>query len=203
VPVFVMFSFIVTKLKTKINYRDKKLLFLISITIVPVILMLITSLATGARIRTMWMTSFYLFTGVFFVYIFQKKINFEKLNNFFLVFLFLFIFSPGIYYLISSNKTNKRTDYPGKKISQIVQTQWDNNFSNKIEIVVGFGWINGRWYAGNLSYHLESRPKWKMKLENKPKIGTILIQGFNEINDCAGVLYQIEPFNDICMFGKR
>jgi hypothetical protein len=65
------------------------------------------------------------------------------------------------------------------------------------------GWINGRWYAGNLSYHLESRPRWKTKLENKSNIGTILIQGFNEINNCAGVLYQIEPFNDICMFGKR
>ena len=122
---------------------------------------------------------------------------------FFLVFLFLFIFSPGVYYLISSTKINKRTDYPGKKISQIVQTQWDNNFSNKIEIVVGYGWINGGWYAGNLSYHLESRPKWKMELENKPNIGTIWIQNFNEINNCTGVLYQIEPFNDICMFGKK
>jgi hypothetical protein len=120
-----------------------------------------------------------------------------------LIFLFLFIFSPTAYYLISSTQTNKRTDYPGKKISQIVQTQWDKNFSNKIEIVVGSGWINGRWYAGNLSYHLESRPRWKTILENKSNIGTILIQGFNEINDCAGVLYQIEPFNDICMFGKR
>ena len=203
VPFFIMFFFIVTNFKIKINYRDKKLLFLISIVIVPVILMLLTSFITGARIRTMWMTSFYLFIGVFFVYIFQTKINLEKFKNFFLIFLFLFIFFPAAYYLISSTQTNKRTDYPGKKISQIVQTQWDNNFSNKIEIVVGSGWINGRWYAGNLSYHLESRPKWKTKLENKPNIGTILIQGFNEINDCAGVLYQIEPFNDICMFGKR
>ena len=203
VPFFIMFFFVVTNFKIKMNYRDKKLLFLISIVIVPVILMLLTSFITGARIRTMWMTSFYLFIGVFFVYIFQTKINLEKFKNFFLIFLFLFIFSPTAYYLISSTQTNKRTDYPGKKISQIVQTQWDKNFSNKIEIVVGSGWINGRWYAGNLSYHLESRPRWKTILENKSNIGTILIQGFNEINDCAGVLYQIEPFNDICMFGKR
>ena len=149
------------------------------------------------------MTPFYLFFGVLLIYIFQSQINLNKLKGFVSVFLILFIFSPFAYAYISITETDKRTDYPGKKISQIVQTQWDNNFSNKIEIVVGFGWINGRWYAGNLSYHLESRPKWKMKLENKPKIGTILIQGFNEINDCAGVLYQIEPFNDICMFGKK
>ena len=125
--------------------------------------MLLTSFLTGARIRTMWMTSFYLFIGVFFVYIYQTKINLKKFKNFFLIFLFLFISSPIIYYLESYTQTNKRTDYPGKKISQIVQTQWNNNFSNKIEIVVGYGWVDGGWYAGNLSYHLKSRPKWTPK----------------------------------------
>ena len=202
VPFFVMFFFVVSKFKTKINYNDKKLLFLISATIIPVILIFFTSLITGARIRTMGMAPFYLFIGVFFVYIFQTKINLAKLTNFFSIFLILFIFSPTAYYLMSSTQTNKRTDYPGKKISQIVQTQWENNFSNKIEIVVGYSWIYG-WYAQNLSYHLESRPKWKMKLEKKPNVGTIWIKRFNEINNCAGVLYQIEPFNDICMVGKK
>ena len=202
-PLFIMLFFIVTKFKAKINFNDKKLLFLISITIVPIILMFFTSLITGARIRTMWMSSFYLFTGVFFVYLFQAKINLEKFKNFFLIFLFLFIFSPALYYFISHTQTNKRTDYPGKKISQIVQTHWDNNFSNKIEVVIGDGWINGGWYAGNLSYHLESRPKFKKKLENTPSIGTIWIKGLNEINDCRGILYQVESFNDICMFGKK
>ena len=35
-----------------------------------------------------------------------------------------------------------------------MQTEWTNNFSNKIDTVIG-----DEWYAGNLSYHLESRPK--------------------------------------------
>ena len=181
----------------------KKLLFLITITLLPIILMFFTSLVTGARIRTMWMTSFYLFTGVFFIYVFQKNINLKKIKNFFLTFLFLFIFSPILYYVVSHTKENKRTDYPGRKISKIVQTQWNNNFSNKIEVVAGNGWINGGWYAGNLSYHLESRPIVKMKLENKKDIGTIWIKGFNEINDCQGIKFQIELLNDICMFGKK
>ena len=203
VPFFVMLFFVILKFETKINYKDKKLLFLISITIVPIILMFLTSLITGARIRTMGMTPFYLFMGVFFVYIFQTKINLVKFTNFFSIFLVLFIIFPAAYYTVSVTQISKRTNYPGKQISQMVQTQWENNFSNKIEIVVGYGWVNGGWYAGNLSYHLESRPKWKMKLEKKPTIGTIWIQGFNEINDCTGVLYQIESFNDICMFGKK
>ena len=166
--------------------------------------MFLTSLITGTRIRTMWMTSFYLFLGVFFIYTLRTKINLKKFKNFFFIFLFLFIFSPTVYYLVSYIQTNKRTDYPGKKISQIVQTQWDNNFSNKIEIVVGQGWLDGGWYAGNLSYHLESRPKWKTKPGNKPNIiGTVWIQGYNKMNDCKGILYQIKPFNDICMLGKK
>ena len=150
----------------------------------------------------MGMTPFYLFAGVFFVYIFKAKISSIKFTNFFVIFSVLFITSPLAYFIISHTQTNARTDYPGKKISQLVQSQWDKNFSNNIEIVIGYGWIDG-WYAQNLSYHLKTRPKWKMKLEKKPKVGTIRIQGFNRIKNCTGVLYRIKPFNDICMLGKK
>ena len=104
---------------------------------------------------------------------------------------------------MSINKSNERTDYPGNKISKIIETQWKKNFSNDIEIVVGYGWIDG-WYAQNLSYHLESRPQWKEKLiEHPKKKGIILIKGFNEINSCSGIIYKIEPFNDVCMLGNK
>ena len=72
--------------------KDKKTLFLVVINLAPIILIFLTSLIFGAKIRTMWMTPFYLFAGVLLVYIFQKKINLKKLNTFFLVFSFLFIF---------------------------------------------------------------------------------------------------------------
>ena len=42
----------------------------------------------GAKIRTMWMTPFYLFFGVFLVYIFKKDIIKKSLNKFVTVFLF-------------------------------------------------------------------------------------------------------------------
>ena len=38
---------------------------------------------------------------------------------------------------------------------RLVQNKWDDNFVNEIKIVVG-----DEWYAGNLSYHLISRPIW-------------------------------------------
>ena len=43
-PFFLILFFIVSKFKTRLNYRNKKLLFLILITIVPIILMFLTSL---------------------------------------------------------------------------------------------------------------------------------------------------------------
>ena len=198
-----MIFFIVKKLKININFNDKKLLFLISLNIIPMFLVFFTSLLTGASIRTMWMTPFYLFLGTFFLYIFEIKNSLNKLNKFFYIFIFLFILSPSLYFAVSFAKTDKRTDYPGRYISQIVQTEWENNFSKKIDTVIG-----DEWYAGNLSYHLESRPKiiilkkeqsgnvFLKSIKNK---GLILIKPFKKMNNCMGVFYQIPKLNDICM----
>ena len=77
VPFFIMISVILSKFKIKLNFKDKKFIFLFIINIVPIVLMFLTSLVIGAKIRTMWMTPYYMFMGVLIVYIFQKK-NFCK-----------------------------------------------------------------------------------------------------------------------------
>ena len=69
-----MFLIITSKFKTKFNLKDKKLLFLLIINIFPLILIFLTSLFMGVKIRTMWMSPFYLFMGVLLLYIFQKNI---------------------------------------------------------------------------------------------------------------------------------
>ena len=70
-----MFLFIVSKFKIKLNLKDKKLLFLLTINFVPIILIFLTSFFMGVKIRTMWMTPFYLFFGVLFFIFFSSKIN--------------------------------------------------------------------------------------------------------------------------------
>ena len=77
------------------------------------------------------------------------------------VFVIFFILSPVSYLYISFSNEFKRTDYPGKEISNLVQRRWDKNFKNRISIVVG-----DEWYAGNLSYHLRTRPTWYNTIEN-------------------------------------
>ena len=155
IPLLVMFLFTVSKFKTKFNFKDKKLLFLLTINIVPIILMFLTSLIMGVKIRTMWMTPFYLFFGELLVYIFQSKINLNKLKNFSLIFIIIFAFSPFAYSYISITETDKRTDYRGKIIAADIQKIWNKKYTSKIVYVKG-----DEWHAGNLSYHLESRPKW-------------------------------------------
>jgi len=155
IPFFVMFLFIVSKFKIKFNFKDRKLLFLLTINTAPIILMFLTSMILGVKIRTMWMTPFYLFFGVLLVYILQHQINLNKLKNFVSVFLILFIFSPFAYAYISITETNKRTDYQGKEIAEIAQQKWNDKYKSKISFVAGDEWV-----AGNLSYHLKSRPTW-------------------------------------------
>ena len=204
-PFFIMFFIILSKIKVKINFKNEKLLFLFVINIIPIILIFLTSLLIGVKIRTMWMTPFYLFMGVLFVYVFQKKIILKRSKNFLLIFFILFILSPMTYLYISLTETDKRTDYPGKKISQVVQKNWENNFVNKIGLVAG-----DEWHGGNLSYHLKSRPKWDNILEAKKTIPLENIDGgFVIIGDagtlkkiCSGVFFKTET-QGICMIGKK
>ncbi len=160
-PMFLMLFFLIKKIKLKINFKDKKLLFLIFINLVPIILIFLTSFIMGSKIRTMWMTPFYLFFGVFLIYIFQQQINKKKFKNFIIIFLFFFIFSPFIYTYISIINTDKRTDYPGKEIAKKVEYSWKLDHSDSINVVLG-----DEWSAGNLSYHLKSRPVWEGPITN-------------------------------------
>jgi 4-amino-4-deoxy-L-arabinose transferase-like glycosyltransferase len=156
IPFWVMLFFLVKKFKLKFNLKDRKFLFLIFINFIPITLIALTSLITGAKIKTMWMTPFYLFYGLLFVYLFQTQINLKKLKNFFITFLFFFILSPTIYSFISLSQNNKRTDYQGKRIAEKVQYAWNVNYNKTINVVLG-----DEWSAGNLSYHLKSRPVWE------------------------------------------
>ena len=78
------------------------------------------------------------------------------MKNFFISFLFFFILSPIIYSGISISQKDKRTDYPGKKVAIKTQYIWDQNYKEPMTVVLG-----DEWHAGNLSYHLKSRPVWE------------------------------------------
>ncbi len=203
IPFFLMFLVILKKVKFNTNLKSKKILFLIFINLIPLVLILITSAITGAKIRTMWMTPFYLFLGTLFLEILRKNVDLKKIKNFSYLFLFFFILSPSVYLSVSYFDKTKRTDYPGKEISRLVQNKWDDNFTNDIKIVVG-----DEWSAGNLSYHLSSRPTWfndlKDIVNNISEDQGVIYVGNPKIlkKICPGVFGEIKPAG-YCMIGVR
>ena len=164
IPFLLMSFFLIKKMKFKINLKDEKLVFLLLTTIAPIFLMLLTSMVMGAKIRTMWMTPFYLFAGTLIIYIFKSQINLNKLKSFASVFIVLFLFSPLTYAYVSVTQTDKRTDYEGRGKAAKVEKL----FKEEIKVVAG-----NEWLAGNLCYHLKSRPKCIITLQRKK----ILIYG--------------------------
>mgnify|MGYP006160906171 FL=1 len=104
---------------------------------------------------------------------------------------------------VSLSKDNKRTDFQGKEIARLVQTRWDKNFTNKIAIVVG-----DEWLGGNLSYHLQSRPKWfnnlSPELKNLKLDGGVIYTGNADVlkSICPGEFGKIQ-LQGICMIGVK
>ena len=137
------------------------------------------------------------------LFIFKKFIFFKNLKKFFLIFFIFFLISPLTYLAVSILDRNKRTDYPGREIADLVQRKWDKNFSNEITIVVG-----DEWAAGNLSYHLVSRPKWLRSLKTMSKEldenQGVIYAGNPEIlkKICPGEFGTIRP-TGYCMIGRR
>ena len=156
IPFLILVWLLINKIPKKLNLKDEKLLFLIFINLVPIVLVFMTALITGSKIRTMWMTPFYLFFGTLFIYLLKTQINIKKLNSFLIGFIFLFLLSPILYGYVSISQTDKRTDYPGKDIAIKVQMAWHEQHDEPIKYVLG-----DEWAAGNLSYHINSRPIWK------------------------------------------
>ncbi len=169
IPFLILVWLLIKKIKLEFKTKDKKLLFLLAINILPIILIFLTSGIIGSKIRTMWMTPFYLFFGTLFVYLFQAQINIKKLKPFMAGFIFFFFLSPILYAYVSISKDDKRTDYRGKEIALKTQYAWDQQFTSKINVVYG-----NEWNAGNLSYHLKSRPVWE---------GIIVREKLNKLKD--------------------
>ncbi len=203
IPFMIMFITLIKFKKVSFKKYDTSKEFLLLINILPIFLIFLTSIVLGAKIRTMWMTPFYLFLGVFFIQIFYKNIHLKNLKRFLAVFLIFFILSPLSYLYISFSNEFKRTDYPGREIADLVQRRWDKNFSNNISIIVG-----DEWFAGNLSYHLNSRPIWYNTIENNlSSISSetgVIYTGNPKILEkfCPGIYGTIKPIG-ICMIGAR
>jgi 4-amino-4-deoxy-L-arabinose transferase-like glycosyltransferase len=199
-PFLLLIYFLIKKIKIKLPLNNKKFIFLLFSFLLPFLLILITSLITGSRIRTMWMIPFYSLVGIFFIFLYQNYINLKKLKNFFILLIIFLIVSPTLYSLRSIYSDSK-TGYEGRKIASQIEKEWKTFSIEKISNV-GFS----EWYAGNLSYQLSNRPKVFLEENNdfykKPAviiakdIGPSLCNK-NNIN-IQNILYKKIYNHDVC-----
>ena len=85
-----------------------------------------------------------------------------NLNKFYAMLIFIFLLSPSLYGYISVTQTNKRTDYNGREIANLVERKLIQlGYENVMKV------IGNEWVAGNLCYHLKSKPKCVILNTNK------------------------------------
>ena len=152
-PFLLLIYFLIKKIKIRLPLNNEKFIFLLFSFLLPFLLILITSIITGSRIRMMWMIPFYSLIGIFFIFLYQDQINFKKIKNFIILLIIFLIVSP-ILYSLRSIYSDSRTSYEGRKIASQIEREWKTISKDKISNV-GFS----EWYAGNLSYQLSNRPK--------------------------------------------
>ena len=115
-PFLLLIYLLIKKIKIKLPFDNQKFIFLLFSFLLPFFLILITSMVTGSRIRTMWMIPFYSLVGVFFIFLYQDSINLKKLKSFNILLIIFLIVSPTLYSL-RSIYNDSRTGYEGKKVA--------------------------------------------------------------------------------------
>ena len=199
-PFLLLIHILIKKIKVKLPINNEKFIFLLFSFLIPFFLILITSIITGSRIRTMWMIPFYYLIGIFFIFLYQNEINSKKFKNFFILLIIFLIVSP-ILYSLRSIYSDSRTSYDGKKIALQVEQEWKNISKDKISNV-GFS----EWYAGNLSYQLGNRPKVFLEENNdfykKPAVIIAKDIGLSLCNrkntNIKNILYKKIDNHDVC-----
>ena len=199
-PFLLLIYFLIKKIKIRLPLNNEKFIFLLFSFLLPFLLILITSIITGSRIRTMWMIPFYSLIGIFFIFLYQDQINLKKIKKFIILLIIFLIVSPTLYSL-RSIYSDSRTGYEGGKIASQIEKEWKTISNDKISNV-GFS----EWYAGNLSYQLSNRPKVFLEENNdfykKPAIIIAKDIGPSLCNrkniNIKNILYKKIDNHDVC-----
>lgn len=159
IPTLILFGLLFISKKPLLSERkiiptpiQQKIIFLAAW--MPLILTLLLSLITGAKLRAGWgmpLLSFiplYLFTHL------QPRISRIKLMTFtggilMLLALLLTLYTNSII----NSTTESSANYPGKEISRAITTQWQKQFHTPLKYVAG-----PRRIGGNISFYSKERP---------------------------------------------
>lgn len=132
--------------------------FLTLITLGPLIITLLISLATGMRLRSMWGTPLFTFLPLWlmvFSGILLTDVRMKKLIRVWAVTSLFFVSVFLIEMLIAPQfgKLKKRAHFPGEAIATKLTTEWQQRYPQPLKYAVASIWL-----GGNLAYYSEQHP---------------------------------------------
>ncbi len=131
--------------------------FLIVASIAPLVLVILVSALFGLRLRSMWGTPLFLFSGLLAVVSFlPSRLN---LRRFAAAWWGLFLLAPALYAALALAQPylagkGKRVHFPGTALAREAEAAWNARFTGPLPIVIG-----SEWLAGNVGAYASGRPQ--------------------------------------------
>ncbi len=148
---------------------DSRMRFLWLVLVVPLLTVLLLSLVTGMRLRSMWAYPLFLPVGLWFVYRYVPEASSWHIRRFMRALVGLFLFFLLVYGSVQLfspqfKDKGKRTHFPGKALAQAVLQQWQKHSDQPLRYIGGDVWLagNASWYSG-----LDLRPSVALELDSR------------------------------------
>jgi len=135
----------------------RHLRFLMVAGIAPLVLVVLASAIFGLRLRSMWGTPLFLFTGLILVIsCLPAKVN---LRRFAALWCGLFLLAPVLYAALALGEPyvtgkGKRVHFPGRALAQEAVAAWSARHAGPLPIAIG-----SEWLAGNIGAYALARPR--------------------------------------------
>lgn len=133
-------------------------IFLTFAAFAPFTAMFCLSLIFGYHIRDMWQTPFWNFFGLWAVVFMRPVFRPHDMRRFALAWSLVFV--AGLSLFIANETLSpyvtpkpKRTNFPGKNISEAIISAWHGKYNTPLRYIVG-----DTWPAGNVAWYADDRP---------------------------------------------
>jgi len=131
---------------------NKKFIFIAAF--MPLLLTLLLSLLTGARLRAGWGMPLLSFWPLALLVFAKPTLTKTKLVSFITgIYLLLITLLTGYYFSIVDSTTESTANFPGKEIAHTLTMKWRDAFHTQLKFVAG-----SRWLGGNIAFYSPEHP---------------------------------------------
>ncbi len=120
----------------------------------PVVLTLLFSLLTASKIKSMWGTPLWSFSGLLLFLWLQPRLSPKATKRLTIALLTIYIGFAAAYPLQFTLALHKRGHFPGNQLSEAVSRLWYAEYASPLPIIGG-----GQWFAGNVAFFSPDTPK--------------------------------------------